>query len=197
MPPQKTREQILEIAREILTSEGLGAVSFDAIARRLGHSKQAVLYWYPTKHDLLAAMFLPWLEAEADVASRSVGEAAGRTQAIDAFVRAIAAFHCDDLDRFRMMYLLPQTLRPSAQDAKNSELLEEVHSVTNRVYDSLAAHLEGEPLSTRRQALAIHSAVLGLVLMFGLADSLNDPLKHAADDLVDALIASLLSSCVS
>lgn len=194
MPQQKTKEKILEIAREVLRSEGLSAVSFDAIARRLGRSKQAVLYWYPTKHELLAAMFLPWLEAEADVASRSVSEAAGRSQAIDAFVRAIAEFHCDDLDRFRMMYLLPQTLRPSAQDPQNAELLEDVHSVTNRVYDALAAHFEGEPFAARREALAIHSAVLGLVLMFGLADSLNDPLKHAATDLIDALIASLLSA---
>lgn len=194
MPPQRTREKILEIACEILTSEGLGAVSFDAIARRLGRSKQAVLYWYPTKHDLLAAMFLPWLEAEADVASRSVGDATGRSQAIDAFVRAITEFHCDDLDRFRMMYLLPQTVKPSAQDPQNAKFLEDVHSVTNRVYDALAAHLESEPFAARREALAIHSAVLGLVLMFGLADSLNDPLKHAAADLVDALIASLQSA---
>jgi len=194
MPPQKTKDQILEIARGILASEGLGAVSFDAIARRLGRSKQAVLYWYPTKHDLLAAMFLPWLEAEADVATRSVGEATGRSQAIGAFVRAIAEFHCDDLDRFRMMYLLPQTLRPSAQDTHNAELLEKVHAVTSRIYDVLAVHLEGDPFAARREALAIHSAVLGLVLMFGLADSLSDPLKHSETDLVDALIASLLSA---
>jgi len=63
MPQRNTGDSILKIAREIMASEGLAAVSFDAIARRLGRSKQAVLYWYPTKHDLLTALFLPWLRA--------------------------------------------------------------------------------------------------------------------------------------
>ncbi len=194
MSPQKTSDEILKIASELLASDGLGAVSFDAIARRLGRSKQAVLYWYPTKHDLLAAMFLPWLEAEADVATRSVVDASGRVEAIGAFVRAIAEFHFDDLDRFRMMYLLPQTIKPSENEPHNVELLEKVHPVTDRVYGALAPYLEGDPLATRRKAVVIHSAVLGLVLMFGLADSLSDPLKHSASELVDALIVSLRSA---
>ena len=46
MQDEKTNKKILTIAREILASDGLGAVSFDTIARRLGRTKQAVLYWY-------------------------------------------------------------------------------------------------------------------------------------------------------
>lgn len=191
MPPPKTDLQILNIARDLLASEGIGAVSFDAIALRLGRTKQAVLYWYPTKHDLLSALFLPWLESEAEVAARSVADASGHREAVSAFVRAIAAFHFEDLDRFRMMYLVPQTLKQSASEPRHADLLEKVHPVTDRVYAALAMHLEGGPATARRQAVAIHSAVLGLVLMFSLAESLGDPLKHAAPEMVDALIASL------
>ena len=191
MSETKTRNKILNIARELLASGGLGAISFDAIARRLGHSKQAVLYWFPTKHDLLAAMFLPSLEAEAEVAIQSVANVANQNEAISAFVRAVAAFHIGDLNRFRMMYLLPQTIRPTRHDVANKKMLEKVHPVTDEIYDALSAHLDGDIVAARRKAAVVHSAVLGLVLMFSLADGLKDPLKHTQNELVDALIASL------
>ena len=194
MAKENTNDQILKIARELIASGGLADVSFDAIARRLGRSKQAVLYWYPTKQDLLAAMFLPWLEAEANSATRSVADTTARDDSVGAFVRAVAEFHLGDLNRFRMMYLLPQTIKPSAGAPHNAELLARVHPLTSRMYDALADKLGGEPIAARRQAFAIHSAVLGLVLMFGLAESLRDPLKHSASEMVDALIASLRST---
>jgi hypothetical protein len=39
--------------------------------------------------------------------------------------------------------------------------------------------------------VAIHESVLGLVLMFGLADNLRDPLKHSEDELIAALVSRL------
>lgn len=187
----KTSERILDIARDLLAADGLAAVSFDAIAARLGKSKQAVLYWYPSKNDLLAAMYLPWLEAETGIAERSLAGVRGRDDAIGSFVRAIAGFHLGSLDRFRMMYLVPQTLRPGAQGHMNEALVRQVHPVTDRLYAALAAHLPGGRAAARQQAVAIHAAVLGQVLMIALADGLNDPLKHPPADLIDALIDAL------
>ncbi|MEX5598922.1 TetR/AcrR family transcriptional regulator [Pseudophaeobacter sp. C1-32P7] len=194
MPHKNTSDQILETARDLLASEGLAAVSFDAIARRLGCTKQAVLYWYPSKHNLLAAMFLPWLEAEAETAIQSVSGTTRRDEAVEAFVRAIAGFHFEDLERFRMMYLLPQTLKQSAKASHGAALLDRIHPVTDRMYGALADRLDGNAKDVRQEALAIHSAVLGLLLMFGLADSVRDPLKHNASEMVSALIASLRST---
>lgn len=191
MPTSKTSTQILKIASEILATEGLGAVSFDAIARRLGKSKQAVLYWFPNKQDLLAAMFLPWLEAEADIAAASVAKASDRDEAIRGFVQCVAKFHLGDLNRFRLMYLLPQTIKPSSETQKDIGLVERVHPVTDKIYGAMAAHLEGNEVPARREAVAIHSSVLGLVLMFGLADSLQDPLKHSENELIEALVSRL------
>lgn len=191
MTEGKTDERILAIARELLASGGVSAVSFDAIARQLDRSKQAVLYWYPTKQDLLAAMFLPWLNAETDVAVEALARASGRDAAVRAFVTAVAAFHLDDLDRFRMMYLLPQT---TGGMRSQQRMTARVHPVTDRLYTTLAAHLGGKPEEARREAFAIHSAVLGLVLMHGLADSLDDPLKHSDQAAIDALAASLCGS---
>ena len=190
MQVTKTNEKILSIARDILASDGLGAVSFDAIARRLGRSKQAVLYWFPTKRDLLIGMFLPWLGAETEAAESAVSQTPNRSEAISSFVRAVAEFHFDDLDRFRMMYLVPQITGLKSQGRSNIVAGEELYQVTNRLYGALAVRLGANQEVARKEAVAIHSAVLGLVMMFALADALDDPLKHSEIDLIDALIAN-------
>ena len=187
----KTDVKILGVVQKLLASGGLGAVSFDAIARELGISKQAVLYWFPSKGDLLAAMFVDWLGAEAHVAETALESAETSNEAIEVFVRAITRFHMCDLDRFRMMYLAPQTLKTGVQEAKNTDALERIHSTTSRMYGAFAAHLDGTLEQSRQSAFAIHSAALGLVMMLGLSESIGDPLKHSEDDLVNALIAKL------
>jgi len=190
MKKPDTKHQILAIAREIAATDGIGAVSFDAIARRLGRSKQAVLYWYPSKRELLGALFLPWLEAEAEVALSALRKSGGPTAAVAAFVRAVALFHLSDLDRFRLMYLAPQVTRQGSGSTEGTRLATQVHPVTDRLYGAFAAHL-GDAPAARREAVAIHAAVLGQILMIALAEALNDPLKHGSDDLVEALVATL------
>lgn len=187
----KTDKKILKAAQELLASDGFGAISFDTIARSLGVSKQAVLYWYPSKQELLAAMLVSWLAAEADVATTAVKDAKTPSAAIAAFVKALAAFHLDDLDRFRMMYLAPQTVKAEMQAPLEGGVLDRIHAMTYRMYGSLADRLEVDPLQARQHATSIHSAVLGLVLMFGLADGIKDPLKHSKEELIAALLTRL------
>ena len=186
-----TSTRILAIAREILASEGLGALSFDALARRLGRSKQAVLYWFPTKQDLLAALFLPWLEAEAAAAISAIAATTGRKRAIRAFVTAVADFHLEDLDRFRLMYLAPQINGARRGAPPKDPLVGRVHPITGALYGALAERLGHGGKRSRAEAMAIHSAVLGVVMMCALADSLGDPLRHSNARLVEALIERL------
>ncbi|MBD3662588.1 TetR/AcrR family transcriptional regulator [Sulfitobacter aestuariivivens] len=191
MQDKDTKAQILSVARQILAKDGLDAVSFDAIARRIGYSKQAVLYWYPNKHALLNAMFVPWLSAEADAAEAAVSNATNSDEAIASFVSGMAMFHFDDLNRFRMMYLLPQTISAKLKHRSKITPDDSIHQITNRLYGALASRLSGDQRGARKKAVAIHSAVLGVILMFALADAVGDPLKHSETDLVDALIGSL------
>jgi len=102
----------------------------------------------------------------------------------------VAAFHLGDLDRYRMMYLLPQTARVGAR-AADRPLMQDIHPITDRLYAALAQHMGGTGAEARRETVAVHGAVLGLVLMFALADAVNDPLKHAEEGMIVALIASL------
>lgn len=186
-----TQDKILAATRDLLAEGGIGAVSFDAVARQLGLSKQAVLYWFPSKQGLLAELFIGWLSAETDVAVAALAGDEGRADPVAAFVKALAGFHLGNLDQFRMMYLVPQTLRSGAAEAMGPEMMARVHVVTGRLYGALADRLPGDPGTARQEAVAIHTAVLGLVLLHGLADATGDPLKHSSDDLVAALISRL------
>jgi AcrR family transcriptional regulator len=182
-----TRTRILRIGTAILAEDGLAGLSFDTIARRLGKSKQAVLYWFPSKQELLGALYLPWLAEESRAAADALEGVDGPDAAIAAFVLAICRFHLENLDRFRAVYLAPQMLRGAGRDMP--EVTSEVHETTAVLYASLAAHLPGP--APRVRAMAIHSAVLGLVMMLAMAEAVNDPLRHGTDALVEALVAEL------
>lgn len=187
----ETKSKILRTAQTLLETGGFGAVSFDTIAKTLGVSKQAILYWFPTKKELLTGMFVDWLHAETTVAQDCLKQASNPKAAIEAFVISISAFHIDNLDRFRMMYLAPQTLKAGAKAAQNTEALEQIHAITSKLYGALAEKLNGEPEQNRKKAFAIHSATLGLVMMHGLADGIGDPLAHSKEELIAAMAAQL------
>ena len=137
-------------------------------------------------------MFLPDLETETETAEKALVGASGRADAIGRFVRAVGRFHLSDLNRFRMMYIVPQTARGRRDNWTSKELIGQVHPITDRLYAALAGHLDAPGnTSARAQAASVHAAVLGTVLMVALADALDDPLKHPNDAMLSALIESL------
>ena len=77
-----TRERILDAAGKLFHSEGIRAISVDAVAAKAGVTKRTVYYHFRSKDDLIAAhlerrdqpnlsVFQRWFaEAEGDVADR-------------------------------------------------------------------------------------------------------------------------------
>ncbi|MDU8927355.1 TetR/AcrR family transcriptional regulator [Alisedimentitalea sp. MJ-SS2] len=192
MADTDTRERILEVARQLLAEGGVRAVTFDGIARKIGHSKQAVLYWYPNKRALLTGLLFPWFDVEVNCALDAIAEETDRKKVIQNFVHAIASFHLQDIERFRMMYMLPQI--ETSQMA--TELLKpdmRLHEVTDLLYGRLAAKLGGTSKESRLEAFNLHASVLGLMTMISLTEAVNDPLKHAHEDLVENLAHQLSS----
>jgi len=85
-----TRQRILDAALDLFGARGVDGVSLDEIAREVGVRKQTVLYWFPSKDELVDAV----LEAAAaelvvviDAAVRSTSEEP--LDRIDAVVRAV------------------------------------------------------------------------------------------------------------
>ena len=56
MPEIPTRQRILDAALDLFGARGVDAVSLDEIAREVGVRKQTVLYWFPSKDDLVDAV---------------------------------------------------------------------------------------------------------------------------------------------
>ncbi|HZI44120.1 MAG TPA: TetR/AcrR family transcriptional regulator [Ilumatobacter sp.] len=85
-----TRQRILDAALDLFGSRGVDAVSLDEIAREVGVRKQTVLYWFPSKDELVDAV-LETVAAELvvliDAAVRSSSE--DPLDRVDAVVRAV------------------------------------------------------------------------------------------------------------
>ena len=90
MARQDTRARILVAATDLFGRRGVEAVSLDVIAADVGVAKQTLLYWFPSKDELVGAVM-------ADVAAQlSVAVAAAVRAApdeplarVDAVVRAV------------------------------------------------------------------------------------------------------------
>ncbi len=195
--PRVTRERIVEEARRIVAEEGTGALTFQALARTLGVSKQAIIYWYPSKKELVRDFCLPALKEERDAVVAAVEGARSAPEAIEKFVRALVAHHLGDLGRFRMLYLWIQfepEIAPTTAD--EHAMLDPIHETTRSVYDVLEARIaadkdfvgDGNP---RRLAVAVDMAAIGLVTMIAMGESMNDPWVHSTESLVDSLVALL------
>jgi AcrR family transcriptional regulator len=191
-----TREAIVKEATKIIGRKGTSAVTFQALAGVFGVSKQAIIYWYPTKWALLADICLPFMRQEADRLIPLVAKAGSAQEAIDLFVRAFVSHYIVHLPQFRMLYQ-PAPLGVSDPNAPDQQAeLGPIHAVTASVYSALEEKIAADKTysmgrSPRRAAVAIHMAAVGLVTMFAAADALGDPMVHAEDDMVDALIAVL------
>ncbi len=187
-----TAERILMAAREVVRANGPDKLTFDAIADKVGISKQAVLYWYPNKARLIEALVRPALEAESNAGRSAISKGATSEESIRAYIGALAVFHTSDLDRFRLMYVTPQIGQRPGRNGQMLTTLGRIHPSTTIMYDALAARLVeagryARVIDARRAAAAIHTALLGLLLRMAMADALNAPLRLREDALVEAL----------
>ena len=53
-----TRDRILDAATDLFGRRGVDAVSLDMIAAEVGVAKQTLLYWFPSKDDLVRAVLV-------------------------------------------------------------------------------------------------------------------------------------------
>jgi AcrR family transcriptional regulator len=196
VPPQRrvSRELIQEAALQLVERGSLAALTFQALADALGVSKQAILYWYPSKWELMADCSLPIIRQEADALIGALTGSRDGTDAIERFLRTFASHYATRLPQFRILYMIhPLGIEPNAPEQQAA--LGPVHRVTSSIYAALETWIAGDPgfaadKSTPRQlAVAAHMSGIGLVTMLALADALGDPLVHSMDSMVEAMVA--------
>ena len=196
VPPQRrvSRELIQEAALALVERGTLTALTFQALADTLGVSKQAILYWYPSKWELMADCSLPIIRQEADGLIAALARSRDGADAIERFIRAFASHYAARLPQFRVLYMIqPLGIEPNAPEQQAA--LAPVHRVTSSIYAALESWIAGDPafaqadVSPRQLAVATHMSAVGLVTMFALADALGDPLVHSFDKMVEAMVA--------
>src|SRR3954452_12013291 len=117
-----TRERILESATDLFGRRGVDAVSLDVIAADVGVAKQTLLYWFPSKDDLVRAVL--------------VSAAQELTVMIDAAVRAAPD---DPLDRIEAV--IRAVFRPAVRRPALLGLIREVSRLPSAAGDRLTADL--------------------------------------------------------
>jgi AcrR family transcriptional regulator len=136
-PLVPTRERIIDAALDRFGTRGVDAVSLDEIAADVGVRKQTVLYWFPSKDALLAAV----IETTAEELAVSV-EAALR-HAGPGFDRVGAVVHAvfrPAVRRPAVLGLLHELNRLGPDES--NRLLERLEPLVERAVAFLAAEME-------------------------------------------------------
>lgn len=189
-----TREAILETATRIISETGAASMTFQTLGETLGVTKQAIIYWFPSKADLTRELIMPALELEADAVVAALRRIKSGRRAIEVFLRTLIAFHLEDLGRFRLIYVSAQFDTQVWQVAGLPQLADTIHMTTSRMYSALEIVLAkapdvAAPTSARATAVATHMAAIGVLSMLSLADAIHDPMALASDTLIDAMVA--------
>lgn len=80
-----TRDRILDVALDLFGTRGVDGVSLDEIALVVGVRKQTVLYWFPSKDDLVMEVVTRSageLAVAVEAAARRAGEGFERVEAV-------------------------------------------------------------------------------------------------------------------
>ena len=123
MPDRPTRQRILDTALDLFGTRGVDAVSLDEIARDVGVRKQTILYWFPSKEELVAAV-LETVAAELVVV-------------IDAAIRA-----ADDDPLERLDSVVRAVFRPAVRRPALLGLVREVGRLPDAQADRLRHHVQ-------------------------------------------------------
>lgn len=188
-----SREAILDTAARLISETGAASMTFQTLGDRLGVSKQAIIYWFPSKADLARELVIPALELEADAVIVALRRVKSARRAIELFLRALIAFHLNDLGRFRLIYVVAQFDTEIWKVADLPHVTDPIHAATSRMYASLEGILRqasdfADPATARITAAAVHTSAVGLLSMISLAEAIHDPLAHSSKALVAALV---------
>ncbi len=192
-----TPERILEAALRSFGTTGIDGTSLDAIARDLGMTKQAILYWYPSKEALVEAVIdFCATEVQTRFARGLDGapDGFGRIEAIVRVAFRLAARHPSMLGFMREVNRLgPPT---------STRLTEAVAPLLTAAAGWLDAEMDGGRLRRHDPKLLVlmaYSSVTGLATEVEVLRALGEEptlasLVRRRDQLTDLLRDALVSA---
>ena len=156
-----TADRILDSALESFGTRGYDATSLDALAAQLEISKQTILYWFPSKEALLAAVIERSASELREAVESSLAAAGEGWERVEAIVRSVFRLAAR---RSALLGLLREVARlgPPAATQMTTELEPLVGRATRFLEDEMDAGRmrRSDP---RLLLLAMYSTVIGMV----------------------------------
>ncbi|MDR3515247.1 MAG: TetR/AcrR family transcriptional regulator [Azospirillaceae bacterium] len=194
---EQTRQRILDAARVLFDSDGLDAVSLRAIATRVGMTAPALYRYFPSKGELVRAL---WRGALLELRIRLEAISAAEPQplaALRAIGAAYVAFGVEDPLRFRILFLW--SVESVAPDIPADPEIQSVYGVLRRrVAEAVAQGLIRCPDAANTDIDAVvqmfWAAAHGIIILGTKVVFPCDSMLPMAPpiDLANATIATLL-----
>lgn len=169
------REDLLDAAVELALSDGLSSLTFGRLARHLGTNDRTVVYYFPTKHELVTEVALVLGAQLQDLLEEAFGP--DRLSAADLVERAWPVLASTTADPVFAVFLELVGLAAAGHEpyADLAPLL------VNGWVDWLAPRVDpSAPRSARREAHAIVAQVHGLLILRHIsgARAANSAARH-------------------
>jgi AcrR family transcriptional regulator len=100
-------EDILSIAREMMKKDGVGALSFNAIARELGIKPPSLYTYFDSKHAIYDMLFRRGFEEFGHVMNDDIDSNTSFPIALSQAIRRYMQFAKDNPDLFQLMFERP------------------------------------------------------------------------------------------
>ena len=155
-----TRDRVLEAALASFGGKGYEATSLDQVAAELGIRKQTILYYYPSKAELLDAVIDVSSTALAETLEAALADAGPGWDRVEAIIRSVFRLA---LRRPELLGLLREVSRLGPPAA--TRLTENLDPLVKRAREFLEAEMAAGHMRTtdaRLLLLSVYSTVLGV-----------------------------------
>lgn len=188
LSPEQRREQILDVVLEIISTEGVGAVSIDAVARRIGVTRPVVYGQFTDANDMLRAS----LKREEQLALTQITDAmpgqdhedpaASFHRVFDAYLRGVA----EAPHRWRAIFMIADSGTPTFHKRVARVRARVVREFEAALRKSCAAggHADPELLAHHLLAVVWES---GRLLLVSPKDFTHDRLLQSLDAMFTAV----------
>ena len=185
---QIRRQQIIDAAKQALIEGGANSLVLRDVADQIGITHGNLQYYFPTKNDLLIAIFDQAVEKYTESMKVAVSETSTRQGRLDAIIDAgIAELKAPETALWRMMMSL----------ADHNPDMASILKKENDLYEQVVAEeleLISPDLSLQRRrhiARIIHAILDGLGIQFSYEDAEGPEMRALAGEIKIALFAML------
>ena len=190
-----TGERILDQALDSFGSRGYDVTSLDALAHDLEISKQTILYWFPSKEALMAAVIARSADELSDVLESALTNAGEGWERVEAIVRSVFRLAAR---RPALLGLLREVARLGPPAA--TQMTEALDPLVARATGFLSDEMDAGRMrksDPRLLLLAMYSTVIGMVTEVEVLRALGEEptarsLVRRRTDVLDLLRSALV-----